>query len=394
MADLYNNAIEVSPLYDSLSEGPKPQPFVFTLENCPSGFAKHNHIQAPQIAINGAGNGQVLEFRIPRYGLASIMYLHVEPTVSGSTNFGAKGILPLIKDSVQLLAGANLLQSVYMDSVYYRMCSMDYNDMISSFNNVGIVSVGGGVQGATGALDYYIPLYFAFSERPENFVDVAFAQELTIRLEIAPFSDCTSSGTSLTSLKINLEIQSTIPEPKAYNELKDIQFKGKEAHPFLWCNEYREPLAFATGASGLAVFDSVLLKANKFCSHSIIEVVSSTNNVPVKNSLSQVLSKVVLTSMNSELMTSNTSKSSIMEKRVWNNFRLAKGANAVILRYDLSGSYVRPESGLCLKNLNTPMLRVEAVVGDTNQYALKITHHFWNYVTIANDGTVARGLDN
>jgi len=386
MADLYNNAIEASPLYRKFcSDGVTAKPFLYFFEACPGGFAKHNHAQAPQIAINGSGSGQIVEFRIPRYGLSSIHYLHVVATPSAQTVFGAKGILPLIKDSIQLICGANMLETLYMDYIYYRIVGSEYNMMTNYLNNIG-------ANATVTAIDYYIPLFFSFSERPENFLDVGFTQELTVRFEIGALSNCTASGTSLTALDIKLEVLSTIPEPIEYSKLKDEQFKGKGPSSFLWHDNYKEAVVSAVaGASGV-VFDSILLKANKLCSHTIVEVrpAGATN----KYVNSQLISKCVLSSMNAELLSSSSVKTACLEKRPWNNFQLAANANAVILRYDLSGSYIHPESGLALRNLNSPMLRVEASGTNGVTYELHVIHCYWNIVNISNDGTVTRSLDN
>lgn len=386
MADLYNNAIEASPLYRKFcADGVNSKPFLYYFDACPGGFAKHNHAQSPQIAINGSGNGQVVEFRIPRYGLSSIHYLHVVATASGATTFGAKGILPLIKDSVQLICGANMLETLYVDYIYYRIRQSEKIIQDSYVANIGC--------GLTAtAIDYYIPLFFSFSERPENFLDVGFTQELTVRFEIGPLSNCSTSGTVLTALDIKLEVLSTIPEPMEYAKLKDEQFKGKGPSSFLWHDNYKEAVVSTTSSgTGAILFDSVLLKANKLCSHSIIFVVPAAT---AKSAESQVISKCVLSSMNAEILSSSSVKTACLEKRPWNNFQLTAGINAVILRYDLSGSYIHPESGLALRNLNTPMLRVEASGGNNTLYELHVIHCYWNIINISNDGTVVRSLDN
>jgi hypothetical protein len=389
--DLAINSIIASPLYKALrqnGDGKKaPVEFEYNLGVSPIPFAKHVHSQKCDIAINSANISQKIQFSVPQYGLGSIFYLKVSCTATANSTAYPSGVMGIIKDKVKLHAGNIMLEELHVDAI------MNHFSKLPEAERIAITqAIGAGALINTSANVFYIPLYFSFSMRPENFIDLAFIEPLTVS-----FTTNSGSGIApncvLSSLEISLQIITSIPEAKSYYELKQKQFSISEPLAMLWKNEYREQPITVVASGTTVSFPDVLLKCNKLCRSTIVQCYLQGSPAAY-----YPLVKLELLSMNETLYEADHYEMSVMAKRPWNQFlhSLNTGVDYCYeINYDLNGNFISCDGALGFKNLNTPTLTCSfSGVTSGSTYVLSIIHNYWNVINISGtDGSIIRSLD-
>ncbi len=391
MSDLWSNSIIASPLYRELRSKKKESidEFLFVLNDSPSPFSKHFHSQKPDIGINQSSIPNTkITFTPPRYGLSAIWYFKVVIASTANVTLFWSGVLGLIKDSVKISAGTNVLENFYPDAIMNEISLLSDAErkavMLAIGSNTALV--------ASTPQTFYIPLYTSFSKSPSNFLDMSFIEELQVSFTINSGAGI-GSGAVIQSLDIALQIQSVIPEPFAYRALKEKQFSKETPLSLLWTSEYKETAVSVVSSGTTVSFTDVLLKCNKLCNKTIVQVYDVT--VPGAYFPIQSLE---FSTMNEIIYSGDTTELTVMGKRPWNNFLHSTDGSidcCYEMNYDLYGSDLMANGGLGFKNLNTPLLNVTAFgVQSGHTYVLSVIHKYYNAINISPaDGSIMRGLD-
>ena len=195
--DIINKSLQNSPLYQALVKASQSNGFLYTIKSSPAPFGKTNVRVMARITANF---NRDWNFIVPCQGLLSVAYIKVKLSgvVTAPLTFVQGGGIYLINDHVDFVTSSMVLERLYNNGIMARINGLpaEQRDGYLAAVKSG-VSVDVGTDLSVSPLgEIWIPLFFSAFERPENFLDTRFVENVEIKFKATgSFADIISSGT-------------------------------------------------------------------------------------------------------------------------------------------------------------------------------------------------------
>lgn len=401
--DIINKSLQNSPLYQSLVSASKKDNFLYTIKPSPGIFAKSNTRVNSRVP---PGFNRDISFLIPRQGLLSVAYIKLQ--LSGvvtapapNATYCVGGGLYFIHTHVDLCTKALVIERNYSDSIYTRINSLP-NEIREGYLSAcqNSASIPANTDLSTSPLgQIWIPLFFSFAERPENFLDTRFLENLEIKFKSCPNITNIIPGATVTNpgiAKCELVCNFINPILKEYQDLQAQQFTIGQPLSMLWNNQEKEQeITTSASVDDQAIEFTMNLSTKKLVHATQILVWNiNSNGADFEN-----IERVQFKAMGSIIRDVSGLELQIMLSRPWNRFGTkvdvsSNHDNTYTMYWGLTDDIIENSGAIAFASLNDPTLVVRARVKTAGTYQLNVVHNCWNIINCnGTTGEVTRSLD-
>jgi hypothetical protein len=398
--DILNKTLQNSPLYKALVSASQSNKFLYTIKSSPAPYSKTN------LRVNSriqAIFNRDWSFLIPSQGLLAVAYLRVQLSgiVATDITFCQGGGIYLLHDHVDLVTKSMVIERIYNNSIMARVNALpsEIRDGYLSAVKSGITVVAGTDLSVSSLGEIWVPLFFSAFERPENFLDTRFIENLEIKLKsTSALTDIITSGTVTNGGITSAELCCLYMNPieYAYEKLQSEQFTLKAPLSMLWNNQEKNEDAEAVCTLADSIVEFKMRIDTKKLVHAMHIFVKKVGNL---GGDFENIENIKLQAMGTTLISVDGLELQIMQSRNWNRFNTkvdTSGANDNIytLYFGLDDSMIENSGAIAFQSLNDPYIIVRARVQTTGTYKLKVVSNCWNIINIdGTSGEITRSLD-
>lgn len=203
---------------------------------------------ATSVPTNFLTSASQVDIKIENYrGVLHSLVLQINVSESGGSNSVTPAPVPLFIDRIEFLAngGAELIQTIYGDNLFYNFASVSNEQLtsLSTVNNFNTSFAGPTAIAASGTTRYYLPIIGAFCEQHQGVYLAGLNGYILFRVYSRPTGVESGSGTlNVASMQLLAEIEQ-LPEP----DLKDLDMmylNNMLERPILDCVQYQVTQTF------------------------------------------------------------------------------------------------------------------------------------------------------
>ena len=398
--DILNKTLQNSPLYSQLYSISPSNKFLYTVKSSPAPYAKTNNRVNSRIQTTF---NRDCNFLIPSQGLLAVCYVKIQlqGIVSADMTYCQGGGIYIIHDHVDLVTKSLVIERQYNNGIMARINAMpsEIRDAYLAAIKSGETVIAGTDLSVSPLGTVWIPLFFSSFERPENFLDTRFIENIEIKFKsTSSITDIIASGTVTNGGIISAELCCLFINPieYAYEKLQSEQFTLKAPLSMLWNNQEKNEDVQAVCTLEDSIVEFRMPITTKKLVHSMHIFVKKVGNLGADF---ENVEHITLQAMNTSLIEVDGLELQVMQSRAWNRFNTkvdVSGANDNIytLYFGLDDSLIENSGAIAFQSLNDPVIIVRARVKTVGTYKLKVISNCWNIVNIdGTSGEITRSLD-